>query len=357
MGMVYEKVEFKEDYVLVTPEKAEELLKGNIQNRKIKPRVIKKYADIMGRGDWDIASTGVFIFIHDGQIRDGQHRLYAIVKSGVSMWCKIVTSSRKANIFDDGASRTTGDTMGYLGYSPEMSNSRITGYARFFLSCGAGTVSKTPDKLLIAEYIEQHFEMLDKAKTITEKSKGSDVKRGRSEAVGAAVYCALRCGISENVLTDFVQCFSKGRITDDNQTAAWVFRKMLLDMSYIISGEKETLRLFKAAQEAIYYFNKKAVRTQKYKCEFNEYSIKTIEMDRQESMPEVTVIKKDDKKAKFIPPTVEEVRAFCKERGNNVDAERFVAYYESNGWMVGKNKMKNWKAAVITWEKNDRKWA
>lgn len=55
---------------------------------------------------------------------------------------------------------------------------------------------------------------------------------------------------------------------------------------------------------------------------------------------------------RFIKPTVEEVRAYCQERNNSVDAERFVDYYEANGWKVGKNPMKDWKATVRTWEKN-----
>jgi len=57
----------------------------------------------------------------------------------------------------------------------------------------------------------------------------------------------------------------------------------------------------------------------------------------------------------FVPPTVDEVRAYCEERGNNVNPLQFVAFYESKGWMVGKNKMKNWKACVITWEKDRAK--
>lgn len=53
---------------------------------------------------------------------------------------------------------------------------------------------------------------------------------------------------------------------------------------------------------------------------------------------------------RFTPPTVDEVREYCFDRGNSVDPQRFVDYYTSNGWMVGKNKMKDWKAAVRTWE-------
>lgn len=54
---------------------------------------------------------------------------------------------------------------------------------------------------------------------------------------------------------------------------------------------------------------------------------------------------------RFRPPTVEEVEAYCFERNNKVDAERFVDYYTAKGWKVGKNPMKDWKAAVRTWER------
>lgn len=57
---------------------------------------------------------------------------------------------------------------------------------------------------------------------------------------------------------------------------------------------------------------------------------------------------------RFTPPTPDEVRDYCQERGNSVDAQRFVDYYASKGWMIGKNKMKDWRAAVRTWERNTR---
>ena len=61
----------------------------------------------------------------------------------------------------------------------------------------------------------------------------------------------------------------------------------------------------------------------------------------------------EPKTKRFKPPSVEEVQTYCKERRNNVDAQRFVDFYEAKGWMLGKNKMKDWKAAVRTWERND----
>lgn len=53
----------------------------------------------------------------------------------------------------------------------------------------------------------------------------------------------------------------------------------------------------------------------------------------------------------FVPPTADEVRAYCAERGNGIDADDFVDFYTGKGWFVGKNKMVDWKAAVRTWER------
>ena len=58
---------------------------------------------------------------------------------------------------------------------------------------------------------------------------------------------------------------------------------------------------------------------------------------------------------RFTPPSIEEVTSYCKERGNNVDAQQFIDFYTTKGWMVGKNKMKDWKACVRTWERRDAK--
>ena len=66
------------------------------------------------------------------------------------------------------------------------------------------------------------------------------------------------------------------------------------------------------------------------------------------------LISSSDRK-RFTAPTIEDVKAYCKERGNRVDPERFIDYYTSNGWNVGKNPMKDWKAAVRTWERSEPK--
>ena len=65
-------------------------------------------------------------------------------------------------------------------------------------------------------------------------------------------------------------------------------------------------------------------------------------------------IREGEKRKRFIPPTTEEVSEYCKKMGYTIDTQRFVDFYESKGWMVGKNKMKDWKAAVRSWQQRDK---
>ena len=61
-----------------------------------------------------------------------------------------------------------------------------------------------------------------------------------------------------------------------------------------------------------------------------------------------------EKSTRFIPPTPEEVKLYCLERKNDVDPIRWFNFYNAKNWMIGKNKMKNWKSAVATWETNQK---
>lgn len=91
---------------------------------------------------------------------------------------------------------------------------------------------------------------------------------------------------------------------------------------------------------------------------YNDYQVVTSELTNEQptSNQRVTTNKnvKNDKKV-FIPPTFQEVYDYCLSRKNNVDAQRFVDFYTSKGWLVGKSKMKDWKAALRTWEKDNPK--
>ena len=79
-----------------------------------------------------------------------------------------------------------------------------------------------------------------------------------------------------------------------------------------------------------------------------------IQNPNPESESRIQNPKENGARARFTPPTLQEVTAYCQERGNNVDPQRFVDFYEAKGWKVGNTPMKDWKAAVRTWEQRDR---
>ena len=80
------------------------------------------------------------------------------------------------------------------------------------------------------------------------------------------------------------------------------------------------------------------------------------ERDTPSTTNDNTVIANDNRviNKRFAPPSLEEVRAYCMERNNNVDPEAFMDFYASKGWKVGNQTMKDWKASVRTWERRSR---
>lgn len=77
-----------------------------------------------------------------------------------------------------------------------------------------------------------------------------------------------------------------------------------------------------------------------------------IDIDKEEDI-DIEIEKENNKRKNFKKPSVEEVQQYCTQRQNNINAEHFIDYYEANGWKVGKNAMKDWKAAIRTWEKRN----
>jgi hypothetical protein len=75
--------------------------------------------------------------------------------------------------------------------------------------------------------------------------------------------------------------------------------------------------------------------------------------DNQQETPE-SKVKESKVKESNIPPTIQEVADYCQERNNGIDPNRWFNHYQAKGWMIGKNKMKDWKAAVRTWEVEDK---
>lgn len=86
------------------------------------------------------------------------------------------------------------------------------------------------------------------------------------------------------------------------------------------------------------------------------YAEKEIDKDTDIDTEKETETKQETKpkRKRFVPPTIEEVESYINEKGYSINPESFISYYESNGWMVGRNHMKDWKATVRNWNARDR---
>lgn len=97
---------------------------------------------------------------------------------------------------------------------------------------------------------------------------------------------------------------------------------------------------------------KNTERTLKEQIKNNNKKDKNVKNDKNKEFKDICA--DEPYTHKFIPPTLEQVKEYCIERKNQVDYEKWHDFYTSKNWMIGKNKMKDWKAAVRTWEKSDQ---
>ena len=111
-------------------------------------------------------------------------------------------------------------------------------------------------------------------------------------------------------------------------------------------GEKSEWAVKKAEWRAKQIENKTNLGQKKDNVRQEKEIDKEIELDKDKDISKKRV-------HKFTPPTLEEVSSYCLERKNTVNPQKFIDHYTSNGWMVGRNKMKDWKASVRTWEKSN----
>lgn len=132
-----------------------------------------------------------------------------------------------------------------------------------------------------------------------------------------------------------------------------IFESFLAEVKLAFPKFKET--------EDYYFFEEFEQKTNFTRISEKEAITKGTPLERQRNAfgtPKYTADKNKRRKEKegrtpFSPPTIEEIKEYCLSRNNKVDPTKFYSFYESKGWMVGKNKMVSWRAAVHTWEGRD----
>ena len=135
---------------------------------------------------------------------------------------------------------------------------------------------------------------------------------------------------------------------------AFRFLKGQVDRNNAISDQRSKAGSNKKEQTEAKENKKEQTETKENKQEQTESNLPKEKDKEKDKEKENNKENNKEKSGRFTPPTIEQVKEYCQERGNAVDPDRWFNYYSSNGWKVGKNPMKDWKAAVRTWENNDR---
>lgn len=171
---------------------------------------------------------------------------------------------------------------------------------------------------------------------------------------------AKRLSVSEAKIRTIIEGYGLFSISEDSFFYSQSLRErmQLMDktrekkqLAGIISGET---RRIKALLSSISEQCSNGVQTQVEHCS-NTSRTQANKEKKRKYLKKKEISPNGDKKKNlgnfFTPPEIEEVSEYCKIRKNGIDPEKFIDFYTSKGWMIGKNKMKDWRAAVRTWEK------
>ena len=167
----------------------------------------------------------------------------------------------------------------------------------------------------------------------------------------------IGCYASNKYFADFFK-LTNGRVS---QIIKQLQQKGYIDIKYNYHGKEITERVIKVKRPPYpEVFNKLNTCLENYEggIKFSKGGYLENAKDNNTYINNININnKKEIYKERFIKPTLEEVKNYCLERNNNVDAEKFIDYYEANGWVQGKARkpIKDWKACIRTWERDSKK--
>ena len=221
---------------------------------------------ICGGGVWEQYSIASIILYDEEKdnLIDGQHRLAAVVESGVTIGFLVylVNANNKINFIDRGKTRTVSDLMTFQGYDNDVANSAIVAVSKYyyeaFASNGKNKYCSDGDAI---KFTIDNQEVLKKAKKLTYKGSSSLT---RSAPIIFAAFCALKAGVSYDDLDHFFDVVNSGFANGSKDSSAVVLRKELQDLKGK-NNLSQRVRRTEFADMAIYDYVNNKERKQKYK--------------------------------------------------------------------------------------------
>ncbi len=248
-------------FEIITPEMAKEYLTHNTQNRKLRASVVSKYVRDIINDEWECNGQSI-VFDEDNKLKDGQHRLTAIMKAGVPEKVLVARGvSRDCKIYDRGLGRKAADVLKLEGYEV---NTRIIGAINLDLTFFKKVISPT-DAEIENTYINNcdSLERSYKAASI-----GSNFKNSKNINTSAGIltgaYMLMSGLLDEESLSRFARIVNTGITTKESEYAAITFRNDLISNRVVVNGAGKRPRYIYAIQRAMLDFANGIPRTKSY---------------------------------------------------------------------------------------------
>lgn len=250
---------------LITPEKAKEMLEKNI-NRKLNMNRVNQYVDDMKSDRWKLNGVPIII-TDDGYLKDGQHRLNALIKADVSIPFVVIRYSKnfeiEANNYDIGMTRSVSDLRILSG--KDSTPSHISATMNFILRYNSEN-HKAPLKSVCAEEIDKNAEYLF---ILNEARKGHDGK-GNKAAYWAAIVTAYKNGYSKEKLIEFNKVFQSG-IMDKPEHQPIVLLRNRLFQKHVGGDYASQVDTYLRTQSALKYFETGNIINKTFAKEFYKW--------------------------------------------------------------------------------------
>ena len=219
------KPDYKISVEFITPEQARAYLATNKNNRNMRKAVVEKYAYDMANGKWEDNGETI-AFSVSGALKNGQHRLAAIIKSNVGIWCIVVRNVPElATIYDIGAKRKVSDFMAFQGAGVEAKDNTMIAIFRLFhfLHTKKDKINET-DSVSMLTYFEKDVVSTYKIAA----SNHSNLTRTRHFCL--AIFIALKSGVPIDILLEFCELVNTGYCNDDRKYAAITLRNKMQEI-------------------------------------------------------------------------------------------------------------------------------
>ena len=249
----------KSELLIISPQMAKEMLLHNKTNRKIVQGRVDFYARQMKKGEWQATPEGIS-FYENGDLRDGQHRLRAIVAAGIPVQMYVTTGvPNESFIVDRGTPRSITAILKIAGRN-SVTGKTCCG-AINFLFTQAFNRRRPSDSTIIA-FADKYGEDISLAGSIA--NLGANHPIGSKSPVTAAIFCAMKDGVDEKVLRKFARSLNTGFYDNPSETSAIVLRSMIMKLAGGTGGLTSQWKIFVITCKAIRDFSMCIPRTNAY---------------------------------------------------------------------------------------------